>query len=1545
MPDGSPPDFDALLKARLPKLPGQSAMFPGEAAPPKGALPKGRPPGKPGAKAPGKAPVDADGDGKIFDGTPQERAAPPRTDAGKYAAPKNKVAVFKPGEPMPKSLNGVPLSPWKAPTTPEGWAAVPGQKKIAEPPLPEVPEGFHVGSGVIIREPDGRVWLTKPTNGFGGYKHTFPKGTAEEGLSLQANAIKEAFEETGLRVEITGFAGDVQRTTSTARYYYARRVGGTPAAAGWESEAVVLAPPARLHELLNMPVDQRLAHRYAGAPKPPPPPPKPAAPPQPKPGAWSGKTKHSDYSAEDIFSGVWAGLWGLKKSAAEGDGGPLLFDDIHVADGAAVPFDAVLEAVEKAKLPNLGAADDAAGKLAGKAGAAANYAAGKGETIVGNLCRGPGGKFVACGVGGGPVHTVDSSKWPETNGAAQSAKKAIAQYEKLHAAKDIAGLEAAKPNLDALLPGKGNPYTKGKAQAWKAMHDDLMAQKAAVVASSAAAPVRATAGWKQTGGQLGSNPGGKFADAKGVEHYVKFSHSEMHAKNEALASRLYDLAGAPALKVELVDATAIGGKPLSVATKWQAKSKFEIGNPAHVAAAHEDFAVHAWLANWDAVGTGMDNLAVVGGKMTVVDSGGSLLFRAQGAPKGKDFGPSVMEWDTMRAAATPGDAPKVFGSMDAAALFASAKKVAAVPDDAIRAVVMAHGPGTLAERKALAEVTVLRKQDIVERANKLGMGDVTLSGAKIEPQPAAVAKPVPPQPAAPGKADLTPQAPAVGAAKAPAALTDREMGEINPSFAPDKSAGFLPTTIGGKIKAAAAAGDLGAMKALAADKPTLAKPFLNAMEAKAAKAAAAPAAGKVASAALDDADLAKVSRYWFGSQTTWAPKSAPGKLQAAAKAGDIEAVKAVTMAGSSGEELKAKLVAAMEAKAAAPKVSAAANWAEDAIAAGNAKLAAAAASLSAPAPKALSAALTEDEIFSVHPGLKLAAGMPGASTTKMVAAAKAGDIAAMEAIEVAPGAATHGDIKAALLNKMQAKAGLPVTPQASPAAAALPEANPSVKTPPAFPPKVTPEELSSPANKPSKANLKAVDDIEAAGAAYAAGSISADEALAKINAAVIPNPAQTYGKKVAKYQAATAAAVAQHAGAVTAAKTAAAGTKTVAQQTQAASQAGAAAAQAAAQAAAVAPPQPIAAPKVKATKVSKPKPVFDHSKITAPPDFHNWNGKGQPLSSKPLKNKANADAVNGIYDAAKTGDPAAVKAVMADVLDDKATTVVGKVPVLQSKSTHVQSYAQQTIDEIELQLNPPRPVRIVDAKDIAAAHAAFPTKSIATAKPAEKIGRYVVLGSAGPAGAKFGEHIPRLTKKAGTIPMADLRKTAVDHFEKMTKAQKDAIVSYTGGGFTGQNASLWAGNPSGAAAAAKAGLKTHGQDIPVGTTMSRRYTPAKSATDATYDPEHIKKIIAGGEGMVLQDVGVVSTSVSPDVWGGHKLQLKITVGPGVKGLYVGPGSQKGGGAISQHASEDELILPPDTRFLVRRVTKNPPTDADGFGSGAEYLIEVLALPS
>lgn len=270
------------------------------------------------------------------------------------------------------------------------------------------------------------------------------------------------------------------------------------------------------------------------------------------------------------------------------------------------------------------------------------------------------------------------------------------------------------------------PSNKQQADRWAAMHKLVTELKAAAgkpkakpkakpVAAAPAVPddtpIPSMDDWVQTGGQGGSNPGGRFKDKGGQEWYCKFPQDEATARSEVLAAKLYALAGMSGQDAMLITK---GGK-IGIASKWVTVKKAE--NPTKLAAvngAQQGFAVDAWLANWDVVGLGYDNLQIgPDGNAIRIDAGGSLEYRAQGAKK--PFGTIVDEIDTLRDAKKNPQAAAIFGKMTEADITASVAKVAAIEDAAIRALVAEHGPGTLAERKALADKLIARKQDLLKK--------------------------------------------------------------------------------------------------------------------------------------------------------------------------------------------------------------------------------------------------------------------------------------------------------------------------------------------------------------------------------------------------------------------------------------------------------------------------------------------------------------------------------------------------------------------------------------------------------------------------------------------------------------------------------------------------------------------------------------------------------------------------------------------------------------------------------------------------------------
>lgn len=174
------------------------------------------------------------------------------------------VATVTPGGQMPASLNGIRFADWHdVPTAHEAWDSGEGQCDFEEPAF-RPPHGKMPAAGVVVEEADGRFWLVAPSNAFGGYIATFPKGRIDSTGSRQASAIREAYEEAGLKVRITGFLADSNRTQSYTRYSLAQRVGGSPALMGWESQAVHLVPREELGDFLTHPNDLPLLQVILG---------------------------------------------------------------------------------------------------------------------------------------------------------------------------------------------------------------------------------------------------------------------------------------------------------------------------------------------------------------------------------------------------------------------------------------------------------------------------------------------------------------------------------------------------------------------------------------------------------------------------------------------------------------------------------------------------------------------------------------------------------------------------------------------------------------------------------------------------------------------------------------------------------------------------------------------------------------------------------------------------------------------------------------------------------------------------------------------------------------------------------------------------------------------------------------------------------------------------------------------------------------------------------------------------------------------------------
>ena len=206
-------------------------------------------------------------------------------------------------------------------------------------------------------------------------------------------------------------------------------------------------------------------------------------------------------------------------------------------------------------------------------------------------------------------------------------------------------------------PKKPEPAVTKPSLGQLATQAALKADKAAIQAvTKAAAPTQPHIGiseaWtrdlltRKVGPQKGSNLGGVYADKGGNKFYVKQYKNPDQAATEAIANKVYRELG-----IDVPDSAvrSVDGKTYFV-SRWMDDVKGTIGDLGMTAddAAQilDGFIGDVFTANWDAVGTGLDNVVrLSSGKIARIDQGGSLLFRAKGTPKPSGALGRIDEWE------------------------------------------------------------------------------------------------------------------------------------------------------------------------------------------------------------------------------------------------------------------------------------------------------------------------------------------------------------------------------------------------------------------------------------------------------------------------------------------------------------------------------------------------------------------------------------------------------------------------------------------------------------------------------------------------------------------------------------------------------------------------------------------------------------------------------------------------------------------------------------------------------------------------------------
>lgn len=227
---------------------------------------------------------------------------------------------------------------------------------------------------------------------------------------------------------------------------------------------------------------------------------------------------------------------------------------------------------------------------------------------------------------------------------------------------------------------------------------------------------------------IGSKPGGSVPGylarhkTTGEKWIVKRpSEGAEVARNEVLAAKLYEAAGVdvPELMLVTFDDGTIGlaSKVIDQIDTNRLRAIVDDGAPARggaVKAIHENYAVDAWLANWDVAGLSYDNIAFLKNAPIRIDVGGALRFRAQGGLK-HNWDEIVDEMDSLRDSGINPQAARLFANTTKRQIETGVSKVLGITDDVIDDLVEQFGPMESAARKEMARILKGRRDDLGKR--------------------------------------------------------------------------------------------------------------------------------------------------------------------------------------------------------------------------------------------------------------------------------------------------------------------------------------------------------------------------------------------------------------------------------------------------------------------------------------------------------------------------------------------------------------------------------------------------------------------------------------------------------------------------------------------------------------------------------------------------------------------------------------------------------------------------------------------------------------
>ena len=130
---------------------------------------------------------------------------------------------------------------------------------------------LRAAGGVVCRPAGDGGWEVLLVGGAADHPDYwgFPKGKQEQGEAIEATAVREVAEETGIRIELLALAGetnytftrpDGERQDKTVRYFLARAVGGDMADRDFEREFAAWLPTRQAADRLTFPEDRAILH-------------------------------------------------------------------------------------------------------------------------------------------------------------------------------------------------------------------------------------------------------------------------------------------------------------------------------------------------------------------------------------------------------------------------------------------------------------------------------------------------------------------------------------------------------------------------------------------------------------------------------------------------------------------------------------------------------------------------------------------------------------------------------------------------------------------------------------------------------------------------------------------------------------------------------------------------------------------------------------------------------------------------------------------------------------------------------------------------------------------------------------------------------------------------------------------------------------------------------------------------------------------------------------------------------------------------------------